>query len=207
MVSNSGDRPAEYVKRGEKIIHIKSMRKRQFAAINLMTTPVVTLSVVAVYIFNITSFYFYLTLAIFCLFQGGYGVMKRESTSSIIPIYEEVNQYEKSLMGEEWVKQKKVINYWLILFSMVLFGKSFVFYGSAALVLDVDPSIIIAIIVMIILMINIGQLFHIYYINRLIKNGKVKGFWWKQLVIASVIGLLVAFVMMFVMILYITSGI
>src|SRR5690606_6166438 len=76
-------------------------------------------------LFTITFSQFFLIIGIIALFQGVLGLIKGDSTKSVIPIIEKVAIYEKQKMGREWYKQRKVGYVWQLILSLLMFLQSY----------------------------------------------------------------------------------
>ncbi|MCY7493885.1 hypothetical protein [Bacillus safensis] len=86
---------------------LKKMRSKQVVTSNLLFGMVILIFFILIQNVEIQFTYFFLCLGIFMLLQGIYGLIKKGSTKSIIPIFEQVAIYEKEKLGKELEERTK----------------------------------------------------------------------------------------------------
>ena len=84
------------------------MRLKQVAITNgLILTASMIIFFTIINVFTIAFAHYFLVLGVLVFIQGVFGLIRGESTKSIIPNYEKVAIYEKQKMGSEWYKQQE----------------------------------------------------------------------------------------------------
>lgn len=98
---------------------IKSMRTKQLLMLNAFMIPCLFF-VLLFPAFSLKSYLPLILIGSFSLLHGVYGLTKNELTKSLIPIFEQVNSYEKAKLGVKWEKQKRRGQWWSIIIGSFL---------------------------------------------------------------------------------------
>lgn len=185
---------------------LMNMRLKQVAVLNGMLLTAMILYFMITKLFTITFAHFYLVLGVWVLIQGVFGLVKGDSTKSIIPILEKIAIYEKQKMGNEWYKQRKVSYIWNIVFSGFLFWQSYLNWGYTERVFQIEMMFMTMIPLLLLVMLNVSLYIHIRKVDRANSQLEMKGYTLKSNLIAVVVGIVFAFVMITIMLFYIMSG-
>lgn len=185
---------------------LRHMRLKQVAILNGLYLTVMILYFIITKLFVITFAHFFLVLGVVVLMQGVFGFIKGDSTKSIIPIIEQVAIYEKQKMGSEWYKQRKVSYVWTLILSCILFLQSYMNWSYTDKVFQIDMMFMIIVTVLFLVMLNITLIIHNRKVDRATSELDMKGYTWKSNLIAVAVGIVFAFVMIFIIIFYIMSG-
>lgn len=186
---------------------LSTMRLKQVAVLNGMLLTVMILYFMMTKLLTIKFAHLYLVLGVWVLIQGVFGLVKGDSTKSIIPILEKVAIYEKQKMGNEWYKQRKVSNVWNIVFSGFLLWQSYLNWGYTERVFQIEMMFMTMIPCLLLVMLNVSLYIHIRKVDRANSQLEMKGYTWKSNLIAVVVGFIFAFVMIFVTIFFVMSRI
>jgi len=186
---------------------IRNMRWKQVAVLNGMFLSVMILYFVITKLFVVKLAHFFLVLSVVILIQGIFGLIKGDSTKSIIPIFEKVAIYEKQHMGSEWDKQRKVSYIWNLVLSVILFLQSLSHWGYPERVFQIEVKFMMMLTIVLLILINISLFIHIKKVDRATSVQDLKGYTWKSNVISIVIGVVFAFVLIIISIFYIMSTI
>lgn len=187
-------------------IELSKMRWRQVAVTNgLILTAIIVLFAV-MNIFTITFAHFFFAMGVLVLFQGVLGLIKGDSTKSIIPIFEKVAIYEKQKMGNEWYKQRKAGYIWNLIFSGLMFLQTYWNWDNTDNFFEIELMFILIMTILILASINTSLMIHFRKVDRSTSELDMKGYTWKSNLIAVVIGIVFALIMIVITISYIFSG-
>ncbi|WP_249366136.1 hypothetical protein [Bacillus safensis] len=117
-------------------------------------------------------------------------MIKKGSTKSIIPIFEQVAIYEKEKLGKEWEKEQRVENIWKLILSGLMFFQSFSFQTMQDPFFHIEPKFLIFLFVMALAINNISMLFRFRKIDRSTEAHELKGFTKESNMMAMALGLL-----------------
>lgn len=118
---------------------LKKMRTKQIAVSNLIAAIIIVAFFMLIQIVEIRFTHFFLCLGILMLLQSIYGFIKKGSTKSFIPIFEQIAIYEKEKLGKEWEKEQKMDNVWKLILSGLMFFQSFSFQDVSNPFFDIQP--------------------------------------------------------------------
>ncbi|MFJ5671968.1 hypothetical protein ACIQAS_10050 [Bacillus safensis] len=116
-------------------------------------------------------------------------MIKKTSTKSIIPIFEQVAIYEKEKLGKEWEKEQRVENIWKLILSGLMFFQSFSFQTLQDPFFHIEPKFLIFLFVIALALINISMLYRFRKIDRT-TEGELKGFTKESNMMSMALGLL-----------------
>ncbi|WP_353770171.1 hypothetical protein [Bacillus safensis] len=116
-------------------------------------------------------------------------MIKKGSTKSIIPIFEQVAIYEKEKLGKEWEKEQIVENIWKLILSGLMFFQSFSFQTLQDPFFHIEPKFLIFLFVMALALINISMLFRFRKIDRS-TEGELTGYTKESNIMAIALGFL-----------------
>ncbi|MEH7793317.1 hypothetical protein [Bacillus safensis] len=168
---------------------LKKMRTKQVVTSNLLFGMMILIFFILIQKVEIQFTYFFLCLGIFMLLQGIYGLIKKGSTKSIIPIFEQVAIYEKEKLGKEWEKEQRVENVWKLILSGLMFFQSFSFQTMQDPFFHIEPKFLIFLFVMALALINISMLFRFKKIDRS-TEGELTGYTKESNIMAIALGFL-----------------
>ncbi|MER3127017.1 hypothetical protein ABQG68_16610 [Bacillus pumilus] len=172
---------------------LKKMRTKQIAVSNLFVGLMIIVFFMLIQMVKIQFTHFLFCLGILMLLQGILGFMKKGTTKSIIPIFEQVAIYEKEKLGKEWEKEKWLDNVWKVVLSGIMFIQSFSFKNVGDPFSDVEPVFIIFLYLLILALMNISMLFRFRKIDRL-TQGELKGYTRESNMMGIAFGLLMAII-------------
>ncbi|APT48778.1 hypothetical protein BSA171_15745 [Bacillus safensis] len=173
---------------------LKKMRTKQVVISNLLFGVMLLIFFVLIQKVEIQFTYFFLCLGIFMLLQGIYGLNKKGSTKSFIPIFEQVAIYEKEKLGKEWEKEQRVENIWKLMLSGLMFFQSFSLQTIPDSFFEIELKFLIFLFVMALALINISMLFRFRKIDRSTEAHGLKGFTKDSNMLAMALGILSAIV-------------
>ncbi|MGG4173031.1 hypothetical protein ACVU03_16015 [Bacillus safensis] len=173
---------------------LKKMRTKQVVISNLLFGVMILIFFILIQKVEIQFTYFFLCLGIFMLLQGIYGLIKKGSTKSFIPIFEQIAIYEKEKLGKEWEKEQRMENIWKLILSALMFFQSFSFQTLQDPFFHIEPKFLIFLFVMALALINISMLFRFRKIDRSTEAHGLKGFTKESNMLAMALGILSAIV-------------
>lgn len=186
---------------------LKNMRLKQVVITNGILLTAIIIFFLIISVFTITVARVFLVLGVLVLIQGVFGLIRGESTKSIISIFEKVAIYEKQKMGSEWYKQRKVNYVWNLIFSCFLFLQSYWNRDSPDNVFQMELMFLFIMTFILLVMINISLIIHFRKVDRSTSELDMKGYTWKSNLIGVAVGIVFALVMFVVTLFYIFSGI
>ncbi|THE12520.1 hypothetical protein E1I69_11030 [Bacillus timonensis] len=186
---------------------IRRMRMNQILLTNGTMLTVLILFFTIINVFTIRFPHFFFTLAVLILIQAIFGFIKRDSTKSFLPILEKVATYEKQKMGDEWSKIRKVSSGWSLVLSAFMFFQFYMSLDYEYGIFQIDPIIMLIVIIMAIVVTNIGMLIHFRKVDRSTSESDMKGYTWKSNLIAGVVGLVFGLAIFMMTIYYVISNI
>ncbi|MGG1696034.1 hypothetical protein [Bacillus zhangzhouensis] len=182
---------------------LKKMRTKQIVASNLIAGIMIVAFFILIQIFEIRFAHFFFCLGIFMLLQGILGFIKKGSTKSFIPIFEQVAIYEKEKLGKEWEKEQRMANIWKVVLSGIMFFQSFSFQNVTNPFFDIEPIFLIFLLVIALALINVSMLFRFRKIDRSTEEHELKGYTKESNMMAMVLGLLTVIVIFFFIIVFV----
>ncbi|MDZ5472877.1 hypothetical protein SM124_14180 [Bacillus sp. 31A1R] len=186
---------------------LKKMRVKQVATTNVLLIMSVTLYFTIISIFNITISQFFFVFGVITLLQAVYTFLKRSSTKSIIPIYEQVAIYEKEKMGKEWKKQRKSNSLWNLFLSGLMFFNFFINRGSTDVMFQFDLGFILILVISVLFMVNLSLFLHIRKVDQARTADDLKGYTKELNVKGVIIGSIFAVVIIIITIVIIMNTI
>ncbi|MFB4169454.1 hypothetical protein [Virgibacillus sp. JSM 102003] len=185
---------------------IKDMRKKQFILVNAIILIGMTVYVAIINYTGLNMSYILFTLGAFLIVQSFFNILKKDLTKSWVPIIEQVNKYEKEIMGKEWKKQNKtayVIN--IFVGAMIMTQAYFMYDISSQHPISIWFFVIL--IIFLLLTINITMLIHTSKVDNAKNTSDFKGYTWKFNLIGFVFGLVLAVVIFILVISFVLSRI
>ncbi|KAB3537624.1 hypothetical protein F9231_15685 [Bacillus safensis] len=168
---------------------LKKMRTKQIIVSNLIACIMIVAFFILIQMSDIRFTHFFLCLGIIMLFLSIYGFIKKGSTKSFIPIFEQIAIYEKEKLGKEWEKEKRMDNIWKMILSGLMFFQSFSFQDVTNPVFDTSPIFLLFLLIMALAIINISMLFRFRKIDRS-TEGELTGYTKESNIMAIALGFL-----------------
>lgn len=184
---------------------LKSMRMKQVVIVNALLIFFLLSYFLVINHFAIKSSHLFIFLGMVILVQAVYGLLKGDSTKSLIPFYEKVAIYEREKMGNEWGKQRKVSNYWNLVLSGLFFLNAYLTRGSSSIVVEADYKFMSILGLFLLIMVNIASIVHFRKVDTSTTKIDFKGYTWKSNLIAVVVGIIFAIIMIVVVFTYIST--
>lgn len=172
---------------------LKKMRTKQIAVSNLFVGLMIIVFFMLIQIVKIQFTHFLFCLGILMLLQGILGFIRKGTTKSFIPIFEQIAIYEKEKLGKEWEKEKRLDNVWKVILSGIMFIQSFTFQNVDNTFSDVDPALIIFLFLMVLAILNISMLFRFRKIDRS-TVGELTGYTKESNIMAIALGFFMAII-------------
>lgn len=173
---------------------LKKMRTKQIIVSNLIAGIIIVAFFILIQMSDIRFTHFFLCLGIIMLFLSIYGFIKKGSTKSFIPIFEQIAIYEKEKLGKEWEKEQRMENIWKLILSGLMFFQSFSLQTIPDSFFEIELKFLIFLFVMALAIINISMLFRFRKIDRSTEAHGLKGFTKESNMLAMALGLLTAIV-------------
>lgn len=171
------------------------MRKKQIMTTNFLLFALFLIYLIIINIFPITISFLIGVLAVVLLIQASYLFINRNSTKSLLAIFEQVAIYEKEKMGAEWAKQRKTSAISLFFLSGMMFINAYLSRETTDHILQTDIIIPTSLIFFIILItVNILTLLHIKKVDESAAATEFTGYTRDTNIIGIFIGLLIAIV-------------
>lgn len=115
-------------------------------------------------------------------------LIKKNDTTSIIPTFQQVAEYEKEKMGDEWIRQRKANEIVRILVGTLLFLQAFYWRFTAEIAYDKQTFPVIFIItVAVMIMVNISLYIHIRKVDRAHSQTELQGYTKKSNFMSAVV--------------------
>lgn len=172
---------------------LKKMRRKQIAVSNLIVGIMIVPFFILFQMSDIRFTHFFLCLGSIMLFLSIYGFIKKGSTKSFIPIFEQIAIYEKEKLGEEWEKEKRSENISRVVLSGLMFLQSFSFQDVTNPFLNMQPILLLFLLFVTLALINLSMLYRFRKIDRS-TEGELKGFTKESNMMSLVLGLLSAII-------------
>lgn len=174
---------------------ISSMRLKQLLVTNILIIISVILFFTLVKIASISGSQFPFIVGILLAFQGIVGLIRGDTTKSLIPIFEKVAVYEKEKMGSEWYKERKTTFIWNIILGGFMFMQSYWNRRMPEQPFEWEISFLITFLFIVLLVINIASVIRFRKIDSSISSNEFKGYTRKSNVIGVVIGIVFAIIL------------
>ncbi|MEK4048671.1 hypothetical protein ABEO94_15165 [Bacillus pumilus] len=181
---------------------LKKMRTKQIAVSNLIAAIIIVAFFMLIQIVEIRFTHFFLCLGILMLLQSIYGFIKKGSTKSFIPIFEQIAIYEKEKLGKEWEKEQKMDNVWKLILSGLMFFQSFSFQDVSNPFFDIQPIFLLFLLIMALALINISMLFRFRKIDRSTEV-ELTGYTKESNIMGIALGLLMAIVIFIFIVIFV----
>lgn len=185
---------------------IRNMRLKQIAVTNGLLVAGMVLFFIIISIFEIRFTHFYFALGLLMFLQGMMGLLRGESTTSMIPIFERVAIYEKQKMGKEWYKQRKSGRFASLILSALLFFQAYLYRNFQDYIFEIDVVFMSTLVFVILSMVNIFFLIHFRKVDRSTSEADMKGYMWKSNLIAVVVGLALGVMLFTFILIYVLSN-
>lgn len=174
---------------------ISSMRLKQLLVTNILIIISVILFFTVVKIASISGSQFPFIVGILLAFQGIVGLVRGDTTKSLIPIFEKVAVYEKGKMGSEWYKERKTTFIWNIILGGFMFMQSYWNRRMPEQPFEWEIAFLITFLFIVLLVINIASIIRFRKIDSSISSNEFKGYTRKSNVIGVVIGIVFAIIL------------
>ncbi|PRR88435.1 MULTISPECIES: hypothetical protein [unclassified Bacillus (in: firmicutes)] len=181
---------------------LKKMRIKQIVISNLIAAIIIVAFFMLIQIVEIRFTQFFLCLGILMLLQSIYGFIKKGSTKSFIPIFEQIAIYEKEKLGKEWEKEQKMDNLWKLILSGLMFFQSFSFQDVSDPFFDIQPIFLLFLLIMALALINISMLFRFRKIDRSIE-GELTGYTKESNIMGIALGFLTVIVIFIFIVIFV----
>ncbi|AOZ87960.1 hypothetical protein BK049_04165 [Bacillus xiamenensis] len=173
---------------------IRKMRRKQIAACNLIAGIMIVTFFILIQISEIRFTHFFFCLGILMLIQGIIGFIKKGSTKSFIPIFEQAAIYEKEKLGKEWEKEQRSENISRLVLSGLMFLQSFSFQDVTNPFFDIQPAYLFFLLIIALALINVSMLFRFRKIDRSTEKHELEGFTKEANMMSMAFGLLTVIV-------------
>ncbi|MFS0655822.1 hypothetical protein [Bacillus sp. 179-C3.3 HS] len=173
---------------------LRKMRLKQVAVSNLLTVIAAILFYGLIYLLSIQLSHFFLGLGIVIFIQSMIGLLKKGSTKSLFPIFEEVAIYEKGKLGDEWLKEQRTEHLWRLVLSALLFFQSYTFQHLNNQFLPEDAFFLLIIVVIMLIFLNISLLLRFKKIDNATNTLDLKGYTTESYMVGFVMSLLILLV-------------
>lgn len=177
---------------------LRNMRMKQIAIINALLILLLFSYFLVIQYFSIKSSHLFIFLGMVILIQAVYGLLKGDSTKSLIPTFEKIAVYEKEKMGTEWYKQRKVNHFCSLIVSAMLFINSYFLANSSEEIFGVEPMFMVILGFVLLLSLNTGIMIHIKKVDRSTSAISFNGYTWKASLIGVAIGIVLAIVIIMI---------
>lgn len=184
---------------------IRKMRVKQLLETNVIIFLSVILFFTVVKIALISSFQYFIFLGILLALRGIVGLVRGETTKSIIPIFEKVAIYEKEKMGNEWYKERKTNFIGNIIISGFMFLQAYWNRILSEQSFQMDVTFISALLFCILLIINIASVVRFRKIDHSISSNELNGYTRKSNLIGAGVGIIFGVIIAVVTIFFIVS--
>lgn len=184
---------------------IRKMRVKQLLITNLIIFSSVILFFTVVKIALISSFQYFFFLGILLALRGILGLVRGETTKSIIPIFEKVAVYEKGKMGSEWYKERKTNFIGNIIVSGFMFMQAYWYRILSEQPFQMDAIFMITLLLFILLIINIASVVRFRKIDHSISSNELNGYTRKSNLIGAGVGIILGVIIAVVTIFFIIS--
>lgn len=184
---------------------IRKMRVKQLLVTNVIIFLSVILFFTVVKIALISSFQYFIFLGILLALRGIVGLVRGETTKSIIPIFEKVAIYEKEKMGNEWYKERKTNFIGNIIISGFMFLQAYWNRILSEQSFQMDVTFIITLLFFILLIINIASVVRFRKIDHSISSNELNGYTRKSNLIGAGVGIIFGVIIAVVTIFFIVS--
>lgn len=174
---------------------ISNMRLKQLLVTNILIFLSVILFFTVIKVASISSSRFFLVLSIILALQGIVGLVRGDTTKSVIPIFEKVAVYEKGKMGSEWYKERKTSFIWNIILSGLMFMQSYLNRRTTEQPFEWEISFLVIFLLVILLFINIASIIRFRKIDSSISSTELKGYTRKSNAIGVGIGIIFAIIL------------
>lgn len=185
---------------------LRNMRVKQIAVSNALLVTAMILFFVGISIFEIRFTHFYFVLGLLMFLQGMMGLLRGDSTTSMIPIFERVAIYEKQKMGKEWYKQRKSSRIASLILSGLLFFQAYLYRNVEVQIFEIDDVLMSTLVFLVLIVANIFFLIHFRKVDRSTSEADMKGYTWKSNLIAVVVGLALGVVLFTFILIYVLSN-
>jgi hypothetical protein len=177
---------------------LKKLRIKQLLLLNGLSLSGFTVFFIIINTSGISLKWLFTIIPIILLLQTGVGLFRWNSTRTLIPIMDEIIQYEKQKMGNEWKKQQRVAAIINLLVAAAMFFIAFNQPPSRPQPLSVSALDFSMIFVFTILIINFSSIMHIRRVDRSSAPAELKGYAVKTTIMAVLagIGLAVAIILL-----------
>ncbi|KUP06298.1 hypothetical protein Q75_09165 [Bacillus coahuilensis p1.1.43] len=158
---------------------VKEMRRKQIVVTNSLILLLVSIMTVCLWIFPVTIFQMQIFLAALMFGLATVRMVRRNSTYSIIPLFEKVAKYEKQKMGEEWRKQQLTGVIGRYILGVVLVIQSYLNRNTTEKFMNLNLELLgfmLTFIFFFLIILNVSLFFHIRKVDRAKTEADLKGY-------------------------------
>lgn len=183
---------------------ITKMRKKQFLVVNVLFIVSMLILFLILNGLAITFPQVFMASGVFLLLQSFYELSKRDSTSSLFPIFTRIGRYEQKKLGSEWKIKKRTSLGWNFFLSGIMFLQAFWTRKSNGEFV-IEPQILLVLCLVFILIINGSLYFHIRRVDNWDNPRDLKRFTRKFKILGVAAGLIIALVLVSFLVFYIVT--
>lgn len=184
---------------------IRKMRGNQLLVTNVIIFLGVLLFLTVAKITMISISQYFVFLGILLALRGIIGLVKGETTNSVIPIFEKIAVYEKGKMGSEWYKERKTNFIGNIIMGGFMFLQAYWNHSLSEQPFELDVTFISALLFFILLIINIASVVRFRKIDHSISSNELNGYTRKSNLIGAGVGIIFGVIIAVVTIFFIIS--
>ncbi|EDW19961.1 hypothetical protein FO510_18010 [Bacillus pumilus] len=173
---------------------LKKMRTKQLTACNLIAGIMIVTFSIFFQTLHIQLTHLFFCLGLVMLVQSILGFLKKKSTKSFIPIFEQVAIYEKEKLGKEWEKEQRTENISRVVLSGLMFLQSFSFQDVTNPFFEIQPAFLFFLLAMFLVIMNVSMLFRFRKIDRSIEEHELQGYTKESNMMGLALGLLSAII-------------
>ncbi|ALX48667.1 hypothetical protein [Lentibacillus amyloliquefaciens] len=184
---------------------LKVMRRKQAAITNALIIALFMIYITIMSMFEITESQMFFILGLIILANTLMRWIKRKSTKSIFPVFEQVASYEKQKMGSEWRKQYNsglIMNF---LLSGIFLLQSNWLSGSTDTVVRTDAGFMLVTILFLVVLVNTSLYLHVRKVDDSQSASDFRGYTLKSNLIGIVAGLAAALTLSIGLIFYVMT--
>lgn len=146
--------------------NLKKLRTKQVTALNVMIVLSLVIFFFVLSTFAITARGLFLAVGIIGFIQSAFQISRLRSSKIIIPILDEVAQYEKEKMGPEWFKLQRVSIVFSLIFSVIFILLAFFMPPTTGKIMPFDFIGMMVFSLILIVMINASLLSHMKKVDN-----------------------------------------
>ncbi|PKR76766.1 hypothetical protein CEY16_13175 [Halalkalibacillus sediminis] len=184
--------------------YVHKLRLKQGMILNILYITLMAIFIALLETFQIRIAELFLTLSIILLLQFCFGMVKRNSTKSLIPILEKVAEYEKEKLGGEWYKERRLGPIMHLFLGCIMFLYYLLNRGSSNLIMDLDYGFFVPLLTSILILINISLYIRARKVDRSSED-QLKGYTKKTFVSSIATGVIFTITFIIITIVYLLN--